>query len=307
MTTDFSPSSHEPETPESRTKPKRPSLIAIGVVVAAFRLGRDEWGSFLGSRYGILGWVLAWGSIAAVLITWRIVSRRRAGPGEEYSTDQVRRQIADSGLPGPAFPEDGTLTGASVLAVNQKPKLLEVITEYLVFDSGGEPLGSVRQIAQGRFRRLMRILTAFDQFFTHHLEVYDRDGQVRLRVTRPRKIFKSRLHVFDGENNYLGRIRQENVFFKIRFTIEDAAGNPIGRILAENWRAWDFRIEDLAHREVARIVKTWEGMARAVFTQADLYVARLHEPLDEPLRTMVLAGVLTIDLALKQDPQGLNG
>ena len=57
---------------------------------------------------------------------------------------------------------------------------------------------------------------------------------------------------------------------------------------------------------MARITKTWEGLAKTIFTTADNYVVRIHRPLEQPLLTMVVAAALTVDTALKQDNRGLN-
>ncbi len=57
---------------------------------------------------------------------------------------------------------------------------------------------------------------------------------------------------------------------------------------------------------MARITKTWEGLAKAMFTTADNYVVTIHRPLDDPLRSMVVAAALSIDTALKQDNRGFN-
>ena len=79
-----------------------------------------------------------------------------------------------------------------------------------------------------------------------------------------------------------------------------------GSINAENWRAWNFRIDDHTGTEVARITKTFEGIARTLFTTADNYVVQIHRELPEPLRTLVIASALSVDTALKQDDRGLG-
>jgi hypothetical protein len=43
-----------------------------------------------------------------------------------------------------------------------------------------------------------------------------------------------------------------------------------------------------------------------MFTQADNYVVQIHEPLPQPLHSIVLASAFGIDTALKQDARGLN-
>ena len=44
-----------------------------------------------------------------------------------------------------------------------------------------------------------------------------------------------------------------------------------------------------------------------MFTNADTYAVRVHHRLDDPLRSLVFATALTVDLALKQDARGLGG
>jgi uncharacterized protein YxjI len=70
--------------------------------------------------------------------------------------------------------------------------------------------------------------------------------------------------------------------------------------------AWNFNIQDDTGAEVARITKTWEGLAKTMFTTADNYVVQIHRPLEEPLRSLVIAAALGVDTALKQDQRGLN-
>jgi hypothetical protein len=107
------------------------------------------------------------------------------------------------------------------------------------------------------------------------------------------------------DGSEVGRIVQENMVGKIRFGIE-ADGKRVGGIQGENWRAWNFGITDEAGTEVGRITKTWEGLARTVFTTADHYVVQIHKELPEPLRSLVVASALCVDTALKQDKRGLN-
>ena len=98
---------------------------------------------------------------------------------------------------------------------------------------------------------------------------------------------------------------QQNAIGKIRFNLE-ADGQVLGSINAENWRAWNFHVVDHAGTEVARITKTWEGLAKTMFTTADNFVVQIHRPLEEPLRSLVVASSLAVDTALKQDSRGLG-
>lgn len=187
-----------------------------------------------------------------------------------------------------------------VLVVNQKAKLIEITNQYSVFDADGNVIGHVNQVGQSTAKKILRMVSSVDQFLTHKLEVTDATGAVVLTLTRPAKVFKSTVVVGDPSGNEIGRIVQENVFGKIKFALE-IGGKQIGAIKAENWRAWDFAIENADGREVARVTKKFEGLARAVFTTADNYIVDIHEELSQPLASLVVAAALSIDTALKQD------
>ena len=226
-------------------------------------------------------------------------------PIGEQSAEKVQRQVADqAGLTGSAA-GGGTIFTEPVLVVNQKAKLIEVNTEYAVFDQNGNQIAAVRQVGQSAMKKALRFVGSVDQFLTHKLQIVDMTGNVLLAITRPAKIMKSRVEISDGAGQPVGTIVQKNMIGKISFALE-AAGQTVGAIKGENWRAWNFRIEDHAGNEVARITKTWEGLAKTMFTTADNYVLQIHRPLEEPLRSMVVASALSVDTALKQDSRGFS-
>ena len=204
-----------------------------------------------------------------------------------------------------AFVGGGTIFTEPILVVNQKAKLIELKNEYGIFDGNGTRLGTVSEVGQSAAKKAVRLLTSFDQFLTHRLEVTDASGQVVLRITRPAKVMKSTVIVSDGADREIGRIVQDNVFGKIHFTLQ-AGGHTYGSIKAENWRAWNFRIEDHTGQEVARITKTFEGVAKTLFTTADNYVVQVHAAIPQPLSSLVIASAVSVDTALKQDSRGLG-
>ena len=223
-----------------------------------------------------------------------------AAPVTVSKPEKVQRQVQkQAGIDEP-MTGGGTLFDTPVLVVNQKAKLIEVTNEYAVYDAHGTQLGSVVQVGQNMARKALRLLTNVDQFLSHRLEVRDMNGRVVLGLHRPGKIMKSRVIVSGPGGNEVGQIVQENMIGKIRFGFE-VGGQRVGGIQAENWRAWDFAIQDAQGVEVARIKKTFEGLAKAMFTTADNYVVRIHRPLEDPLRTLVIAAAVTVDTALKQD------
>jgi uncharacterized protein YxjI len=225
---------------------------------------------------------------------WSEHVRAAAAPAPQQTA--VQTPVPQQGGP--------SLYNQPVLVVSQRTKLIELVNEYAVFDGQGQQIGAVVEIGQNSVKKALRFVSSMDQFLTHRLEVRDARGPV-LVLTRPAKIMKSRVQVTRPDGAPVGEIVQANVFGRIRFDLV-AGGQLVGAIQAENWRAWNFAIVDASGSEVARITKTWEGLARTLFTTADSYVVHQHTSLPEPLASLVIASALTVDTALKQDDRGFN-
>ena len=188
-----------------------------------------------------------------------------------------------------------------VLVINQKAKLIELTNEYKILDEAGNQVGVIREEGQSAAKKLLRFVSNLDQFMTHRLGVYDASGAKVLEMLRPRKIMKSTVQITDGGGGEAGRIVQQNVFGKKRFGLEGAGGQVLGSINAENWRAWDYSIQDPAGAEVGRITKKWAGILKEGFTTADNYVFQVTGSVSPELRLLMLASAAGVDLALKQD------
>ncbi|MBA3281528.1 MAG: DUF2510 domain-containing protein [Acidimicrobiia bacterium] len=227
-----------------------------------------------------------------------------AGPGHvpqrDVKPERFAKNLAKAGVEAGATQGGGTLFTEPVLVVNQKAKIIEVNNEYAISDQNGNQIGAVRQVGQSTAKKVLRVLTNVDQFLTHKYQVVDAQGQVQLQLTRPAKVMKSKIIVQDGQGTEIGQILQENMIGKIRFGLV-ANGQAVGTINAENWRAWNFSITDAGGTEVARITKTFAGLARAMFTTADNYVVQIHRPLEGALQMLVVAAAVSVDTALKQD------
>ena len=230
---------------------------------------------------------------------WELNVSRPADPAKVQHQVQQQAGVAPTGFGG------GTLFTEPVLVVNQKAKLIELVNEYSVFDQQGRTLGSVVEIGQSTAKKVLRFVSSVDQFLTHKLEVRDAHGQPQLVLTRPAKILKSKVIVQRPDGSPVGEIVQQNAIGKINFGMM-VNGQQIGAIKAENWRAWNFAIVDHTDTEIARITKTWEGLAKTMFTSADNYVLQIHHQLPDPLLSLVVATALTVDTALKQDARGLG-
>ncbi|WP_031094690.1 phospholipid scramblase-related protein [Streptomyces sp. NRRL S-15] len=225
-----------------------------------------------------------------------------AVPQQQFAPQQAAPAQA---VPQQGAPGGGSLFNQQVLVVNQKAKLIELTNEYSVFDQQGNTVGSVAQVGRSGLRKVLRFVSSIDQYLTHRLEIRDAYGQPQLLLTRPAKFIKSRVVVQRPDGQPVGEIVQQNAIGKINFAMT-VDGRQVGTIKAENWRAWNFAIVDHSGAEIARITKTWEGLAKTMFTTADNYVLQIHFQLPEPLLSLVVATALTVDTALKQDARGFG-
>ena len=226
-------------------------------------------------------------------------------PQRDVSAERFQKNLDKAGVVAGAATGGGTLFTEPILVVNQKAKVIEINNEYAISDQHGNQLGAVRQVGQSTAKKVLRVLTSLDQFMTHKLQVVDAAGIVQLQLTRPAKVMKSKIVVQDGNGAEIGQIVQENMIGKIRFALM-VGEQKVGSINAENWRAWNFSIRDAGENEVAKITKTFAGLARAMFTAADNYVVQIHRPLEGALQPLVVAAAVSVDTALKQDNRGFN-
>jgi uncharacterized protein YxjI len=192
-----------------------------------------------------------------------------------------------------------------VLVVNQKVKIIEIVGEFAVFDQHGTQVGSVAEVGQSALKQAARLVSSLDQFMTHRFEIRDASGEAVLVLTRPRKFMKSKFEVTRPDGTTVGDIAQKNRMGKIRFSLS-AGGTELATMNGENWRAWDFNVQDASGAEIARVTKRWDGFVQEAFTTADNYVLQIHQPLEDPLRSLVIVSALCIDTALKEDKRGLN-
>lgn len=194
-----------------------------------------------------------------------------------------------------------------MFVVSQKPKFIELTNEYRILDEAGEEIGAIRQEGQTKARKVLRFLTSVDQFLTHRLAVYDREGAKVLELVRPAKFLKSTLQVTGPDGGLLGKIVQENVVGRKRFRLEGPAGEVLGSIEGESWVSWDFALRDAEGTEVGRVTKQWAGILREGFTTADHYLVKISPSVSPELRPLLVAAGAGVDLALKQDDTGGMG
>lgn len=216
---------------------------------------------------------------------------------------KVQRQLRKLGVGDPSRTGGGTLFTEQVLVVNQKAKLFEKKAEYQVFNQHGHKVGGVREYGSS----MSRVVVGRENS-TKRLQIVDADGRPVLTLTRPATMLKSKVLVMREDGSHVGQIAQENFGvmasvlggrFNVRFRME-SDDEVLGTINADDWRAWDFSIQDPQGAEIARITKTWAGFRKENFTKADNYVLEMYRPLEDPLLSLVVSAALVVDTVLKQ-------
>lgn len=220
--------------------------------------------------------------------------------GNEGDRNRVREQIRgtgwrSAGILGEVVAGGGSLFEEPILVVNQKAKLIELDNQYCVLDQNGSTVATVEQVAQSTGKKALRLFTKLDHLVTHHLQVLDTSGQLLLQLTRPGG--KRGMIVADPSGVEIGRIVRASG--KIDFSLE-ANGVRIGSIMGWTLRDGFWRIDDANGTEVARVTKTFVDVPN--FTHADEYVVQLHVKPPQPLHTLIVAAVVSVDK--KHDARG---
>ncbi len=210
------------------------------------------------------------------------------------SNKKIQKQVRKLGLTDGAAAGDDSWLDEPVLVVNQKGKLFEVNAEYVVHDRSGRQVGSIREVGQSLAKKAMSHDNRTRRFL-----VLDQNGNELVSLTRPTVWLKAKMVVRGPSGREVGQIARAIAFDYSRFKLE-ANGRTIGVIRGENGRQSDFSIQDASGAEVGRITRTYAGVLKEVFTKADSYVVEIHRPLEEPLRTLVMAAALAVDTALRQ-------
>lgn len=152
----------------------------------------------------------------------------------------------------------------------------------------------------------LKALVARDLTKNDVVELVDDKQAVVLTLIRPVGAPKSSVEVRDHEGRDAGRIVQQSLRrSETTYAFLGPTGHFLGDLQAENWVAWDLRIVDSHARQVATITRDWTGLDVVGLQRPDDYVVRITEPVNEPLRTLVVACALSLEVVIKPHAGGL--
>ncbi len=162
-----------------------------------------------------------------------------------------------------------------------------------------ELLMTCREENLGLFTKIFRF-TDYKRMTPFDIEVKTPSGESVVKVKRGISIFVSTVEVFDGNDFLIGKFKQK--FFSIggKFDVLDANENVLCTLKGK-WTSWDFKFASDT-TEYATVSKKWAGFGKEMFTSADNYVLTINDsaPKDSPMRKLILAAVMCIDMVLKE-------
>lgn len=178
--------------------------------------------------------------------------------------------------------------------------MFKAANNYDIYDpETNQIIMNCRENNLGFFTKIFRF-TDYKRATPFDIEITTASGEKLISVKRGVAIFRSTVEVFDEKDRLLGTFKQK--FFSIggKFDILDKNEKPAATLQGK-WTGWDFKFSH-ENKQLAQVSKKWAGLGKEFFTSADNYVLKIEEtvPSDSPLRQLILAAVMCIDMVLKE-------
>jgi uncharacterized protein YxjI len=185
--------------------------------------------------------------------------------------------------------------------VKEHVKIFKAANSFDIFDpETKEVILQCQEENLGFFTKMFRF-TDYKRMTPFNMEIKTPQGEKILTVKRGVSFFLSKVEVLDAGDNVIGKFKQQ--FFSIggKFAVLDASERPLC-MLKGKWTSWDFKFVSNDGKEFATVTKKWSGLGKELFTSADNYILQISEevPADNPLRMLIMAAVMCIDLVLKE-------
>jgi len=184
--------------------------------------------------------------------------------------------------------------------VKEHVGMFKAANNYDILDpETGQPLLHCREPNLGIFTKLLRF-TDYKRMTPFDIQILDLDGQPIIRIKRGIALFVSTVEVFDQFNEKIGSFKQKYFSIGGAFTVLSPSDQPLCQLKGK-WTSWEFRFL-AGDNELAKVSKKWGGLSKELFTSADNYILQISEevPPDQPVRQLIMAAVLCIDMVLKE-------
>lgn len=185
--------------------------------------------------------------------------------------------------------------------VKEHVKVFKAANSFDIYDPDTKQIIlQAREERLGFFTKMFRF-TDYKRMTPFEIDIKTPDGKNIITVKRGVSLFLSTVEVLDERGTLIGKFKQK--FFSIggKFEVLDASERPLC-MLKGKWTSWDFRFVSQDGKEFALVTKKWSGLGKELFTSADNYILQISNdvPADNPLRMLIMAAVMCIDLVLKE-------
>ncbi len=185
--------------------------------------------------------------------------------------------------------------------VKEHVKIFKAANSFDVFDpETSEMILQCREENLGFFTKMFRF-TDYKRTTPFEIDIKTPNGQTILTVKRGVSFFLSTVQVLDERKQLIGMFKQKFLSIGGKFEVLDASERPLC-MLKGKWTSWDFKFVSNDGKEFATVTKKWNGLGKELFTSADNYILQISSqvPADNPLRMLIMAAVMCIDLVLKE-------
>ena len=192
------------------------------------------------------------------------------------------------------------LANRNVFLVKEHVGIFKAANNFDIYDpASGEIIMECREPSLGLITKLLRF-TDYKRMTPFDVQITTPGGERVVRILRGISLFVSKVEVRDQNNEMIGSFQQK--FFSIggKFDVLDKNDQLICTLQGK-WTGWDFHFRN-GDKDFAHVSKKWNGLGRELFTSADNYVLEIAAEVakDDPVRKLILAAVMCIDMVLKE-------
>ncbi len=188
----------------------------------------------------------------------------------------------------------------NLFLVKEHVGMFKAANNYDIYNpESNQLIMNCRENNLGFFTKMLRF-TEYKRMTPFNIEITSASGEKIIAVKRGIAWFRSTVEIFDEKDRLVGTFKQKIFSIGGKFEILDKNEKPVATLQGK-WTGWDFKFSH-ENKQLAQVSKKWAGMGKEFFTSADNYVLQIEEtvPQDSPLRQLILAAVMCIDMVLKE-------
>ena len=196
--------------------------------------------------------------------------------------------------------ENTSVINKNEFLVKEHVGMFKAANNFDIYDlASNQMIMQCREPNLGFFTKILRF-TKYKRYTPFRVEITNMQNQPIVTVRRGVSIFLSKVEVLDEQGRCIGYFKQKMFSIGGKFNVLDAQEKLVCTLKGK-WTGWDFRFL-AGEQELAAVSKKWAGLGKELLTSADNYVLSIKPivPADAPLRKLILAAVMCIDMVLKE-------